>query len=180
MQITPAEIKQKIFERKMRGYDVEEVDAFLHALAQAWEKSNTQLKLVKVELEDTRKEIKRLEDLESALIRTIKDAESTSSNIVAQAKQEAQLIIQKAQMDAEKLLYEAQKKVQVVEIRSKTEIEFAKSRMEKEITEMQRITCETVQYKDKLIHQLERIAEEVLLKCRQAQKLQDMKQDVNG
>jgi cell division initiation protein len=180
MQITPVEIKQKTFEKKMRGYAVEEVDAFLHALAHAWEKLNTQFKSVRLELENTKKEIKRLEDLESALIRTIKDAEHTANNIVTQAKQEAELILQKAQIDSEKLVYEAQKKLQVTEIRSKAEMEFAKNRMEREVIEIQRVTCETLQYKTKLIQQLQQLAEEVLLKCGQVQTLQDIRQAVNG
>lgn len=180
MHITPVEIKQKIFERRMRGYDIGEVNAFLHALAQAWEKLNTQFSSVKVELENSRKEIKRLADLEDALIRTHKDAEYTASHIIAQAKQEAQLILEKAQIDAEKLLYEAQKKVQVAETRTKAELEFAKNRMEKEVTEIQRVTCETLQYKAKLIQQLQQLAEDVLLKCGQIQTFQEFRQVING
>ncbi|MHB9147826.1 MAG: DivIVA domain-containing protein [Candidatus Amoebophilus sp.] len=168
MQITPAEIRQKNFERKMRGYYIEEVDAFLHALAQAWEQVTTQYKVTKVELEQCKKEIKRLEDLESALLRTIKDAEYTANHIVAQAKQEAELIVQKAHMDAEKLLHEAQKKVQVMEVRSKAEIEYTKTRLEKEVAEMQRVTCDTLQYKANLFQQLQQLAEDILLKCGQA------------
>jgi cell division initiation protein len=167
MQITPAEIRQKNFERKMRGYHVEEVDAFLYALAHAWERVNAQYKVVTVELEQSKKEIKRLEELESALVRTIKDAEYTANNIVAQAKQEAELIIQKAYIDSEKLSYEVQKKVQAMEIRSKAEIEYTKLRLEQEVAEMQRVTCDTLQYKANLFQQLQQLAEDILLKCSQ-------------
>ena len=167
MQITPAEIRQKNFERKMRGYHVEEVDAFLHALAHAWDRVNAQYKVTKIELEQCKKEIKRLEDLESALLRTIKDAEYTANHIVAQAKQEAELIIRKAHIDSEKLLHEAQKKVESIEIRSKVEIEYTRNRLEKEMAEMQRVTCDTLQYKANLFQQLQQLAEDILLKCGQ-------------
>lgn len=167
MQITPAEIRQKNFERKMRGYHVEEVDAFLHALAYAWDRVNAQYKAATLELDQSKKEIRRLEDLENALVRTIKDAEYTANHIVAQAKQEAELIIRKAHIDSEKLLHEAQKKVESIEIRSKVEIEYTKNRLEKEMAEMQRVTCDTLQYKANLFQQLQQLAEDILLKCGQ-------------
>jgi len=39
MKITPLEIRQKDFEKKMRGYDKDEVNAFLQSLSQEWERT---------------------------------------------------------------------------------------------------------------------------------------------
>jgi len=36
MNITPIEIRKKEFEKAFRGYEKEEVDAFLQALSQEW------------------------------------------------------------------------------------------------------------------------------------------------
>ena len=38
MKVTPIEIRQKDFNKVFRGYDKEEVDAFLKSLSQEWEK----------------------------------------------------------------------------------------------------------------------------------------------
>ena len=38
MKITPIEIRQKTFEKHFRGYDKEEVNAFLLTLSQEWER----------------------------------------------------------------------------------------------------------------------------------------------
>ena len=51
MKITPLEIRQKTFEKKLRGYDKEEVDAFLMSLSQEWETLNTRNKEQKHKIE---------------------------------------------------------------------------------------------------------------------------------
>ena len=38
MKITPIEIRQKVFEKKLRGYDKDEVQAFLQSLSNEWER----------------------------------------------------------------------------------------------------------------------------------------------
>ena len=38
MKVTPLEIRKKSFEKVFRGYDKDEVNAFLVSLSQAWEK----------------------------------------------------------------------------------------------------------------------------------------------
>ena len=54
MRITPLEIKRKTFEKKLRGFDKDEVDAFLASLSQEWERllnENNELK-IKQEMAD--------------------------------------------------------------------------------------------------------------------------------
>ena len=38
MKITPLEIRQKAFEKNFRGYNQDEVNAFLQTLSQEWER----------------------------------------------------------------------------------------------------------------------------------------------
>ena len=48
MRITPLEIKRKTFEKKLRGFDKDEVNAFLVSLSQEWERllnENNELKI---------------------------------------------------------------------------------------------------------------------------------------
>ena len=47
MKITPLEIRQKTFERTLRGYDKDEVNAFLLSLSQEWERNSDEIKELK-------------------------------------------------------------------------------------------------------------------------------------
>jgi len=50
MKITPLEIRQKEFEKKLRGYDKEEVNAFLESLSKEWERVLDENKEYKIKL----------------------------------------------------------------------------------------------------------------------------------
>ena len=44
MKITPLEIRQKTFEKNIRGFDKDEVNAFLISLSSEWEKLLDEIK----------------------------------------------------------------------------------------------------------------------------------------
>ena len=169
MQITPIEIRQKRFEKKFIGYHSDEVDAFLHSLAYTWEKLTTQLNELKITLEDHKKELNRLQDLEGALLKTIKDSEVTANNILAQANREGELIIREAEIEVEKLLHEARNKAQTIEEGSRSEADQLKNRVDRELIETKQATQEAIAYRDRLVQQLQQFAEEVLAKSQAIQ-----------
>ena len=103
MQITPIEIRKKRFEKKWRGYHSDEVDAFLHVVAHAWEKMLANLQKLEETVEHYKKEVSRLQALESVLLKTIRIAETTAENTRAQAQKEAELVVQEAQQKAQAL-----------------------------------------------------------------------------
>jgi cell division initiation protein len=110
MKITPLEIRQKTFERTLRGYDKDEVNAFLLSLSQEWEKMYDELKELKLKCEATEKEVGKLREVETSLFKTLKTAEDTGANVVDQAKKAAELYVREAQINAEALLNEARDK----------------------------------------------------------------------
>lgn len=169
MQITPIQIRQKRFEKKFIGYHSDEVDAFLHSLAYTWEKLTTQLNELKITLEDHKKELNRLQDLESALLRTIKDSEVTANNILVQANREAELTIKAAEIEVEKLLHEARDKAQATEEGSRREADQLKNRVHRELAETKQAIQEAMAYRDRLVQQLQQLAEEVLAKSQAIQ-----------
>ena len=77
MKITPLEIRQKSFEKKLRGYDKDEVNAFLLSLSQEWEQVQDQLKELKIKFQNAENEIKQLREVENSLFKTLKTAEDT-------------------------------------------------------------------------------------------------------
>ena len=110
MKITPLEIRQKTFEKKLRGYDKDEVYAFLQSLSQEWELAQDQLKELKIKFQNAENEIKQLREVETSLFKTLKTAEDTGANMIDQATKTADLHLRESQMNADALLNEAKSK----------------------------------------------------------------------
>ena len=62
MKISPIDIRQHTFEKGFRGYDVDEVNAFLNSLSQEWERVMNDNKLLKMQLEIAEKELNKLRE----------------------------------------------------------------------------------------------------------------------
>ncbi len=114
MKISPIEIRKKEFEKAFRGYEKEEVDAFLQTLSQEWEKVQEENREYQKKIEFLEKEVARMREVEATLYRTLKTAEDTSSNIIEQSNKAAELHIREAQMNAEALLNEARGKARAM------------------------------------------------------------------
>lgn len=121
MRITPLEIRQKTFEKIFRGYDKDEVTAFLTLLSQEWEKINDEKKMLEMKYEQSQKESEKLRQVEASLFRTLKSAEDTGAVIIEEANKTAELILNEARTKAEALKadFEKQANLQVEEAESK-------------------------------------------------------------
>ncbi|WMN07016.1 DivIVA domain-containing protein [Marivirga arenosa] len=110
MKITPLEIRQKEFEKGFRGYDKDDVKAFLASLSQEWEREMDIQKELKLKLEAAEKEVEKLRQVESSLYKTLKTAEDTGANVITQANRTAELHLKETQIKADKLLSDAQQR----------------------------------------------------------------------
>jgi len=162
MKITPLEIRQKTFERTLRGYDKDEVNGFLLSLSQEWERTIDETKDLKLKLESCEREIAKLREVETSLFKTLKTAEDTGANVVEQANKEAGLLLREAQIQAEALLNEARDK-------AKNAIEEAETTARQWLGEMEdNLKTLVTQYKtiesqrNNLVDDLRRLAGEVL------------------
>lgn len=108
MNITPLEIRQKSFEKKLRGYDKDEVNAFLNGLSQEWERLNAENKELKTKLVNAERDVQRLREVEASLFKTLKTAEDTGANLIDQAHKTAELHVREAQMQSEAIYNDAQ------------------------------------------------------------------------
>ena len=115
MRITAIEIRQKKFAKGFRGYQVDEVDAFLYSMAQAWEQLATKYDTLKEEVTKRDQEIERLEALESALLQTIKGAEYRAEEIIEQAEKKAVLLIEEGRLAKKNVAQQASAKVASME-----------------------------------------------------------------
>lgn len=110
MKITPLEIRQKTFEKKLRGYDKDEVNAFLLSLSREWEQVQDEIKELKINYQNSVNEVKQLREVESSLYKTLKTAEDTGANLIEQANKTAELHLRETQMNADGLLNESKSK----------------------------------------------------------------------
>ncbi|BDD10257.1 hypothetical protein FUAX_26890 [Fulvitalea axinellae] len=116
MKITPLEIRQKSFERVFRGYEKEDVDAYLLSLSQEWERLLDKNKDLHLRLEAANREVAKLREVESSLYKTLKTAEDTGQSIMEQAQQKAELKLKEVEMDSDKRLSEAKTEaIQMIE-----------------------------------------------------------------
>lgn len=105
--ITPLEIRQQQFKRVLRGYDRDEVHAFLNALSQEWEKQLENQRNLKEELERTRASYDTLKEVEGMLHKTLMQAERSSKDTLENARQKAELRLREAEGQARDLIREA-------------------------------------------------------------------------
>lgn len=110
MRITPLDIRQKTFEKNFRGYEKDEVNAFLLTLSQEWERVLDENKEARIKLEATEREVSKLREVESSLYKTLKTAEDTGANVIDQARRTAELHLRESQLKADALINEAKQK----------------------------------------------------------------------
>lgn len=115
MEISPLEITQREFGRRVRGYDPEEVHTFLEQIAEEM----TQLLQ---EATDRAGQIQRLEaqvranqEREDTLRNTLITAQKMTEDMKGNAKREADLILKEAEIKAERLLEQAHRKLAQVQ-----------------------------------------------------------------
>jgi cell division initiation protein len=114
MRVTPLDIRQKTFEKNFRGYEKDEVNAFLLTLSQEWERILDENKELRIKLESTEREVTKLREVESSLYKTLKTAEDTGANVIEQARVSADLHMRESQLQAEGILNEAKTKARNV------------------------------------------------------------------
>ncbi|MEW6676201.1 MAG: DivIVA domain-containing protein [Nitrospirota bacterium] len=111
MRITPLDIQQKQFPMKFRGFDVEEVYAFLEVIREEMEellRENASLKETVHRLED---QIKEYKDMETTLRETLMTAQQMVEDYKTNARKEAELLVKEAELRADAMLKESQEKV---------------------------------------------------------------------
>lgn len=130
MRVTPLDIRQKTFEKNFRGYEKDEVNAFLLTLSQEWERTLDENKEIRMKLDAAEREVLKLREVESSLYKTLKTAEDTGANVIEQARKAADLHLRESQMHAEAILSEAKTK-------ARNNIEESDSRSKEILEEME-------------------------------------------
>jgi cell division initiation protein len=168
MRITPLEIRQKSFEKHFRGYDKDEVHAFLLTLSQEWERAVDETREARIKLEAAEKEVAKLREVESSLYKTLKTAEDTGANVIEQARQAADLHLRESQMRAEGVINEAKGKakdtIEAADAKAKEILEDMEDRLKAMVENYKRLETS----RDDMISDLKRIAADTLERVERA------------
>jgi cell division initiation protein len=108
MPIQPIDVRRKEFKSSFRGYDPNQVDDFLDAVADEFERNYTENQRMREEVSSLRDRLQQFEDLEGSIRDALVHAEQASNDLRRTATQEAEGIRQSAQREADFTIREAQ------------------------------------------------------------------------
>jgi cell division initiation protein len=111
MRISPLDILQQKFKSKIKGYDSEEVEAFLNLVAEDYKKANEEISRLTEKIEEQKKEIEELLAREKVLKEAIISTRKISEQIQQNAENEATNIIKQAEMMAHSIMEQARNEV---------------------------------------------------------------------
>ena len=112
MRITPLDIQQKQFPTKFfRGFDEEEVYAFLELIREEMEELLRENASLKESVQRSETHIKEYKDMETTLRETLMTAQQMVEDYKTNARKEAELLMKEAELKAEGLIRDAQEKV---------------------------------------------------------------------
>jgi len=162
MKITPIEIRQKNFEKQLRGYDKDEVTAFLMSLSNEWERMLDDQKELRIKLEQSEKEVQKLREVESSLFKTLKTAEDTGANMVDQANKAAKLHLKETQMNAEAMMREAKSKAKNLIEKSEMEARHIIEEMQDGVKSLEQNYKSLENQRENIVLELKNLSSDIL------------------
>lgn len=106
--ITPMDIHNKTFSRKLRGYAEEEVNSFLEEVVSDYERIYREHREMEEEMDTLKTKLANYEKMESTMSSTLVMAQETAENVKKNAQKEAELIIREAQNEAKQIVANAE------------------------------------------------------------------------
>jgi cell division initiation protein len=111
LRLTPLDIKKQEFKRTMRGYDPEEVNAFLEMVAEEFEALHREKNRLEDETLKLRTQLHDYQEVERTLKQTLMNAQESMQLSRDNSKREADLVLREAELQAERIISDARKKL---------------------------------------------------------------------
>jgi cell division initiation protein len=162
MKISAIDIRKHTFEKIFRGYNPDEVDAFLNSLSQEWERFSSENSMLKMRLDYAEKELSKLKDIESTLFRTLKSAEDVSRQIEQEAVESADKRIGESKELASSLIEEAENRTHQIILETENRLKKFKEDFALEIKNQERDFKAIENFRDNLVVQLSSLANNTL------------------
>ncbi len=131
MKISPIEIRQQEFQKKMRGYDPDEVQSFLEKLADDLDELQKENENLKEELDQANQQIAEFKKIEKNLQDTLLKAQDSSTKSLEASKKQTALMIKEAELKAQQIIDKARENANeirnaVVNLREEKDLIIAK------------------------------------------------------
>lgn len=107
MKVSPFSIKKQEFKKSLRGYDKEEVQAFLDKLADEFENVIKENDSLKKELEQATSRLSEFRKIEKNLQDTLLRAQESTTKSIESTKKQANLMIKEAEIKSSQILEKA-------------------------------------------------------------------------
>jgi cell division initiation protein len=116
MKITPIDISGHRFQKRMRGYDPEEVRSFLNLVSAEFEKVIIEGNAMKEELAHLKSSLSDFKERERILKDTLVTAQKLAEDMKEGARKEAALIVKEAEHRGTQLIEQAARKASQIEV----------------------------------------------------------------
>jgi cell division initiation protein len=114
MKITPLDIRRQTFKKVMRGYDCDEVNAFLEMVSTEFESLLKTATLSKEKNEILQADVEKYTNIEKTLQDTLVSAQKATEEIKRNSQKESDLIVKEGELKAEKLVGNARSQLEGV------------------------------------------------------------------
>jgi cell division initiation protein len=132
MNLIPKDIKKRDFKKSLRGYDVDEVDAFLETISSHYEKLLVDNKNLTEKVKSLLADIEIYKENESNLQKAIIKTQDIAEEVIQNAKKRSEIIIKEAELDARKVRQDIEDEI----LNKKQELEEIKLRNDKIIEDL--------------------------------------------
>ncbi len=111
MRLTPLDIQNHRFRRRLRGYDPDEVDAFIEMISSDYESLGREAEQLRERVRTLDARVGALSANEKVLQKTLVTAQALSEDLKRTALKESEVLLSEAEVKAEKVLDAAHRRV---------------------------------------------------------------------
>jgi cell division initiation protein len=108
MKLSPLFIKKQEFEKSMRGYNVDEVQAFLDKISSDMEELINENEALEQEVAALNNKVEEFQKIEKNLQDTLIKTQETSAHALESAKKQSALIVKEAEIKASQIIQNAE------------------------------------------------------------------------
>jgi cell division initiation protein len=113
--LTPLEIQKQTFSRAIKGYDVDDVRAYLHLVAEEIERLLRENDRLMRDVAVLREDLEDHSNRERILKDTLLSAQKVAEDLTANARKEAEIIVKDAELLSERVIGQAMQRVSDLE-----------------------------------------------------------------
>lgn len=146
-KILPKEIKKTDFKKTFRGYDINEVDAFLETVSLRYERLYEENAELIKQIKILKSDLDVYKENETTLQKAIVKAQDLSDEIILTSKKRAENIVKEAELNAQKTLQDSEKEIMT----KKHELEELKLRNDKLVEDVKLFFMEKLNEMDEFL-----------------------------